>query len=71
MICHPRSVILFGIDLIRLPVASKIALLTAGARPTIGVSPAPADGKSFRSSSTISIAGTSLNRGKRYFESAR
>jgi branched-subunit amino acid aminotransferase/4-amino-4-deoxychorismate lyase len=57
-----------GIDLIRTPVASKIAFPTAGASPTIGVSPAPADGKSFRSSNTISIFGTSLNRGNRYFE---
>ena len=33
--------------------------------PTIGVSPAPADGRSFRSTNTISIFGMSLNRGTR------
>ena len=35
----------------------------AGATQTIGVSPAPADGMSLRSSSTISMTGMSLNRG--------
>ena len=50
----------------RRPVARKIALPTAGAIATIGVSPAPADGRSLRSSSTISRAGTSPNRGTRY-----
>ena len=39
------------------PVAAKIALPTAGARPTMGVSPAPADGRSLRSRTTISISG--------------
>ena len=48
-----------GIDRRRTPVAWKIALPTAGAMPTIGVSPAPADGRSLRSSSTTSIAGAS------------
>jgi len=38
-----------GIDRNRLPVAAKIALLTAGATATIGVSPAPAEGRSLRS----------------------
>ncbi len=38
----------------------------AGATHTIGVSPAPADGRSWRSRATTSIGGTSLNRGTRY-----
>ena len=45
------------------------ALPMAGATHTIGVSPAPADGRSFRSSSTMSIGGMSLNRGTRYCSS--
>ena len=57
-----------GMLRIRLPVAVKIALPTAGARPTMGVSPAPADGMSLLSTSTTSMLGTSLNRGTRYFE---
>src|SRR5262245_2944748 len=44
----------------------RTALPIAGATHTIGVSPAPADGRSFRSSSTTSTGGTSLNRGTRY-----
>ena len=40
-----------------MPVAAKIALPTAGARPTIGVSPAPAEGRSLRSRRTTSIGG--------------
>src|SRR6266550_9532605 len=55
-----------GSDRSRIPVAEKIAFPTAGASPTIGVSPAPADGKSLRSSISISISGISLNRGTRY-----
>ena len=51
--------------------AAKIALATAGATQTMGVSPAPADGTSGRSSRTTSIAGTSLKRGTRYSESDR
>ena len=50
------------------PVASKIALATAGARPTMGHSPAPADGRSLRSRMTSSIGGTSVKRGTRYCE---
>ena len=52
----------------RTPVASKIALPIAGARPTIGHSPAPADGRSLRSSRTVSSTGTSLKRGTRYLD---
>ena len=55
-----------GSERSRIPVAAKIAFPTAGASPTIGVSPAPADGKSLRSSMSISITGVSLNRGTRY-----
>src|SRR5436190_907813 len=36
--------------------------------PTSGASPAPADGRSLRSSSTTSMAGASLKRGTRYCE---
>ena len=46
-----------GSDVKRLPVARKMALPIAGATATIGVSPAPADGKSFRSSNTVSSTG--------------
>src|ERR1051325_6099101 len=46
----------------RIPVALKTALPTAGARPTMGVSPAPAEGRSLRSMRTTSIFGASLNR---------
>src|SRR4029079_6942452 len=62
--CHPWLTTPWGAsgrDLTRTPVASKIAFATAGANPTIGVSPAPADGKSFRSSNTISIAAMPQN----------
>ena len=52
----------------RTPVALKIALPIAGAIATIGVSPAPAEGRSLRSRSTTSIAGVSRNRGTRYRE---
>jgi len=41
----------------------------AGATAMIGVSPAPAEGRSLRSSSTMSIGGTSPKRGRRYCES--
>ncbi len=43
----------------------RAAVPMAGATQMIGVSPAPAEGRSRRSSSTISIGGTSLNRGTR------
>src|SRR5258707_12910499 len=52
--------------LTRIPVASKSALPTAGAIAMIGVSPAPADGMSFRSRRIASISGTSRKRGTRY-----
>ena len=57
-----------GSDRSRTPAASKMALPIAGAMATIGVSPAPADGRSLRSSRTTSISGVSRNRGTRYFE---
>ena len=49
----------------RMPVASKMALPMAGATAMIGVSPAPAEGRSLRSSRIASISGTSRNRGTR------
>ena len=52
----------------RAPVASKIALPKAGARPTSGVSPAPENGRSLRSRRTTCISGTSRKRGTRYRE---
>jgi hypothetical protein len=55
-----------GISRKRVPIAAKIALPTVGARPTMPVSPAPAEGRSLRSISTTSIGGVSLNRGTRY-----
>src|SRR5262249_60961682 len=57
-----------GIQRSRTPVAARMALPTAGAMPMIGVSPAPADGRSLRSTSTTSCTGASLNRGSRYSE---
>ncbi len=54
-----------GRPLRRTPVASKTALPMAGAMPSMGVSPAPADGMSFRSIRTASISGTSRKRGTR------
>ena len=60
-----------GSDRSRTPTASKIALPIAGAIATIGVSPAPAEGRSLRSSRTTSILGMSRNRGTRYFENSR
>ncbi len=42
----------------------------AGATAIIGVSPAPADGRSGRSSRTTSIGGTSPILGTRYLENA-
>jgi hypothetical protein len=54
-----------GNDLILFPTASKIAFPIAGAIPTIGVSPEPADGRSLRSTRTLSITGMSVNRGTR------
>ena len=50
--------------------ASKIALAIAGATAIIGVSPAPADGRSGRSSRMTSMRGTSAIRGTRYAENA-
>ena len=55
-----------GSERSRTPVALKIAFAIAGARPIIGHSPAPAEGRSLRSSKTVSISGRSLNRGTRY-----
>lgn len=49
----------------RSPVASWSALASAGASATIGVSPAPAEGRSLRSRSTVSSGGTSRKRGTR------
>src|SRR5262249_31108348 len=50
------------------PQAAKIALPIAGATPTIGVSPAPAGGRSLRSRMTTVSSGTSENRGTLYCE---
>ena len=50
---------------VRTSPSDRTALPMAGATQTIGVSPAPADGRSGRSSRTISIGGTSLKRGTR------
>ncbi len=52
-----------GSERSRTPVAWKRALPIAGAIPIMGVSPAPADGRSLRLSSTVSMGGTSANRG--------
>ncbi len=49
----------------RRPVAAKMAFAMAGATAMIGVSPAPAEGWSFRSIRTTSIWGMSENRGTR------
>ncbi len=49
----------------RTAVASKIALPMAGAMPMMGVSPAPAGGRSLRSMRIASISGTSRKRGTR------
>ena len=57
-----------GSDLNRLPVALQMAFAIAGATQTMGVSPAPAEGKSLRSRRMVSSAGRSLNRGTRYCE---
>ena len=54
-----------GSDRKRRPLASKIAFAMAGARPIIGHSPAPTEGKSVRSSRTVSRTGMSLKRGTR------
>jgi len=54
-----------GIDRSRLPVAAKIAFPTAGASATMPVSPAPAEGRSLRSSRTTSTSGVSRKRGTR------
>ena len=51
-----------------IPVAAKIALPIAGATPTIGVSPAPAEGRSLRSRMTTASSGKSESRGTRYCE---
>ena len=70
LILHPSAFILppfgtIGMLVSRRPVAWKIALPIAGATATIGVSPAPADGKSLRSTRTVSRIGKSLNLGTR------
>jgi hypothetical protein len=52
-----------GSDRSRWPVAVKMALATADATATSGVSPAAAGAMSVRSTSTTSMPGTSLNRG--------
>src|SRR5579863_5148668 len=52
-----------GSALRRVPVASKMAFPMAGATAMIGVSPAPADGRSLRSKRTASTSGTSRKRG--------
>ena len=52
-----------GSERLRGPPAATIAFASAGASATIGVSPAPADGISGRSSRITSIGGTSVNRG--------
>ena len=54
-----------GSERTRCPVASKMAFPTAGAIPMMGHSPAPADGRSLRSTSTLSMTGMSANRGTR------
>jgi hypothetical protein len=54
-----------GMERMRAWTALNRALPMAGAMPMIGVSPAPADTRSGRSRSTVSISGTSLNRGTR------
>src|SRR5262245_20225295 len=54
-----------GSERSRIPVAWAIAFRTAGAIPTIGVSPAPADGRSGRLTNTVSNFGLSRNRGTR------
>jgi hypothetical protein len=63
---HPRSPSgAMGMERSRMLEAAKIALPTAGAMHMIGVSPAPADGTSLRSTNTTSILGRSLKRGRR------
>ena len=57
-----------GVTSDRMPVALEMAFPIAGATQTIGVSPAPAEGKSLRSRRIVSSAGRSLNRGTRYCE---
>src|SRR5579884_3421443 len=54
-----------GMERMRVPVAAKMAFAIAGEIPTIGVSPAPAGGKSLRSTSPTTISGMSLKRGTR------
>src|SRR5450759_442680 len=54
-----------GSERMRRPPAAWMALAIAGAMAMIGVSPAPAEGRSGRSSTVTSIGGTSANRGTR------
>ena len=54
-----------GICRTRMPVAAKTALATAGAMAIMGVSPAPAEGTSGRSSRWMSISGRPQTGGPR------
>jgi len=54
-----------GSERMRRPVAAWMALAIAGATAMIGVSPAPVEGRSGRSSTVMSIGGVSANRGTR------
>src|SRR5688500_9944658 len=55
-----------GMERTRFWVALKSAFAMTGAIAMIGVSPAPTEGTSSRSTRTVSISGTSLKRGTRY-----
>src|SRR5882724_4561242 len=57
---------IIGSDRNRMPLALNIPFPMAGAIPINGVSPAPAEGRSLRSTRTISMIGMSLKRGTRY-----
>ena len=61
---YPRGT-LMGIVLTGFPVASNTALPMAGAMAMMGVSPAPADSRSLRSSRSTSVLGRSRKRGTR------
>ena len=65
VICYYANAAGSGSALSSAPVATRTAFAIAGATAMIGVSPAPADGPSFRSTMTTLIDGTSLNRGTR------
>ena len=62
--CYAR-VARMGMERTRLPVASNTALAMAGAMAMMGVSPAPAESRSLRSSRITSVLGTSRKRGTR------